>query len=145
MKAKAKEFKDVQAKSGASYMKAVMEDGTQVLCFDEATKKTIRDGDEFEYSLSKTKDGSAFMIKLVGATSTDAHKYPSGGLRAPKSGTSGNVHAFAASYGKDVANNIVGGLMDKEKLTWEHALEISEAITIHMANVFLKIMNEKEG
>ena len=136
-------FIEKQRKSdGSVYLTVLMNEGAkqvQYFCSDEKTIAYVRDnvGNTFEYTTSKSKDGSSTWMSLPKG---EVAKKPWTTGFTPKSarGNAGDRdNSFAASYAKDIAVAcITAGLVKDYK-------EI-KPIVVDYFDIFLGLMNQKE-
>lgn len=131
-------FIEKQRKSdGSVYLTVLMNEGgkqAQYFCSDEKTIAYVRDnvGNEFEYTTSKSKDGSSTWMSLPKG---EAAKKPWSPVKKASSGDRDN--SFAASYAKDIAVACVtAGLVKDYK-------EI-KGVVVDYFDIFLGLMNQKE-
>ena len=137
-------FIEKQRKSdGSVYLTVLMNEGgkqAQYFCSDEKTIAYVRDnvGNEFEYTTSKSKDGTSTWLSLP--KGEVAKKVWTPAYPAKKANTGDRDNSFAASYAKDIAVAFLNnGLIVQEKCK-----ETTDAVLIHYFNVFLELMNQKE-
>ena len=133
-------FIEKQRKSdGSVYLTVLMNEGgkqVQYFCSDEKTIAYVRDnvGDEFEYTTSKSKDGTSTWMSLPKGEVKKAW------VPVKKVNAGDRDGSFAASYAKDIAVAFLNnGLIVQEKCK-----ETTDAVLTHYFNYFLGLMNQKE-